>query len=47
MAAVLERMFKLAERGTTVRRELLGGVTTFMTMAYILLVFRYARQAAA
>jgi adenine/guanine/hypoxanthine permease len=35
---VLERLFKLAENGTTVRRELLGGVTTFMTMAYIVVV---------
>ena len=31
-------MFKIAERRTTVRRELLGGLTTFMTMAYIVVV---------
>jgi AGZA family xanthine/uracil permease-like MFS transporter len=36
--AVLERLFKLRERGTTVRVELLGGVTTFVTMAYIIVV---------
>jgi AGZA family xanthine/uracil permease-like MFS transporter len=36
--AVIERLFKLAENQTTVRRELLGGLTTFMTMAYIIAV---------
>jgi len=35
---VIERFFKLAENQTTVRRELLGGLTTFMTMAYIIAV---------
>ena len=35
-AGWLERRFRLGERGTTVRRELLAGVTTFMTMGYIL-----------
>jgi adenine/guanine/hypoxanthine permease len=30
--------FPLAERGTTVRREVLGGATTFATMAYIVIV---------
>lgn len=34
----LERRFRLAERGTSVRIEVTGGVTTFLTMAYILLV---------
>jgi len=34
----LERTFKLAEAGTTVRTEVLAGLTTFMTMAYILAV---------
>jgi AGZA family xanthine/uracil permease-like MFS transporter len=34
----LERRFRLAEHGTTVRTELLGGATTFLTMAYILVV---------
>jgi adenine/guanine/hypoxanthine permease len=38
MAAAVERYFQLAEHGTTVRREVLGGVTTFMTMAYIIVV---------
>lgn len=35
---MLERVFKLRERGTTVRTELLGGATTFITMAYIIVV---------
>jgi AGZA family xanthine/uracil permease-like MFS transporter len=35
---LLERYFKLAENQTTVRQELLGGVTTFITMAYIVVV---------
>ena len=30
--------FKLKDHGTTVRREVLAGITTFMTMAYILAV---------
>jgi AGZA family xanthine/uracil permease-like MFS transporter len=34
----LERKFALAERGTTVRTETLAGVTTFLTMAYIIFV---------
>ena len=31
-------MFRLAESGTTVRTEVLAGVTTFLTMAYIVFV---------
>jgi AGZA family xanthine/uracil permease-like MFS transporter len=38
MTAWLERTFRLSENGTTVRRELLGGATTFMTMSYIIFV---------
>lgn len=38
MGAWIERYFLLAENRTTVRRELLGGLTTFMTMAYIIAV---------
>src|SRR3712207_2944675 len=34
----LERRFRLAERGSSVRVEALGGLTTFLTMAYILFV---------
>lgn len=35
---VLERIFKLSENNTNVRTEVLAGITTFMTMAYILVV---------
>ena len=35
---MLERLFKLSENQTTVRRELLAGLTTFVTMAYIIVV---------
>ncbi|WP_444310543.1 NCS2 family permease, partial [Megasphaera sp.] len=34
----LDRFFHLSENGTTVRTEILAGITTFMTMAYILAV---------
>lgn len=34
----LETTFKLKENGTTVKTEILAGVTTFMTMSYILVV---------
>src|SRR5688572_11320783 len=30
--------FQLAERGTTVRTEVIGGITTFLTMSYIVFV---------
>jgi len=35
---MLERLFKLKENGTAVRTEVLAGFTTFLTMAYIILV---------
>ncbi len=35
---MLERLFKLSENGTNVRTELLAGLTTFLTMAYIAFV---------
>lgn len=34
----MEKLFKLKERGTTVSREIIGGITTFLAMAYILAV---------
>ncbi|MGH8809209.1 MAG: NCS2 family permease, partial [Noviherbaspirillum sp.] len=34
----VERFFKLKEQGTDVRTELLAGLTTFLTMAYIIFV---------
>lgn len=38
MTALLERWFSLAKSGTTVRTELFAGLTTFLTMAYIVIV---------
>ena len=34
----MERFFKLKENDTNVRQEVVAGITTFMTMAYILIV---------
>lgn len=34
----MERYFKLSEKGSTVRTEVIAGVTTFLTMAYIIFV---------
>ena len=34
----LEKMFHLKENNTTVKTEIMAGVTSFMTMAYILAV---------
>src|ERR1043166_7491677 len=34
----MERLFRLSENHTTVRTEVLSGVTTFLTMAYIIVV---------
>ena len=38
MNSLCEKFFKLREHGTNVKTEFLAGVTTFMTMAYILAV---------
>ena len=38
LGALLERQFHLKEFGTTARTEVLAGVTTFLTMAYIIFV---------
>jgi len=38
MSNGLDRYFRLRENHTTVRTELLGGATTFMTMSYIIFV---------
>ncbi|MBQ7924826.1 MAG: NCS2 family permease [Lachnospiraceae bacterium] len=35
---MLEKFFKLKENGTDIKTEILAGITTFMTMAYILAV---------
>jgi xanthine/uracil/vitamin C permease (AzgA family) len=34
----MEKFFKLTENGTTVKTEVIAGITTFATMAYILAV---------
>ncbi|MFM1543647.1 NCS2 family permease [Helcococcus ovis] len=34
----MEKFFKLKENGTNIRTEIIAGITTFMTMAYILFV---------
>lgn len=35
---MIDRYFKLAENRTSVKQEILGGLTTFVTMAYIIVV---------
>ena len=35
---VLDKFFKVKERGSTIKTEVLGGLTTFLTMAYIVFV---------
>jgi AGZA family xanthine/uracil permease-like MFS transporter len=35
---MLDAFFGIARRGSTLRREIVGGVTTFVTMAYIIVV---------
>lgn len=37
-AGIIERLFQLKAHGTNVRTELIAGVTTFLTMAYIIFV---------
>ena len=32
----MEKLFKLKEHGTTIRTEIVAGITTFLTMAYII-----------
>jgi adenine/guanine/hypoxanthine permease len=36
--SLLQRLFRLNEHGTSVRTELLAGVTTFLTMSYIVFI---------
>src|SRR3981189_453547 len=35
---LIDRYFKLAKNKTTIKQEMLGGLTTFVTMAYIIVV---------
>lgn len=36
--SILERMFRISERGSNVGREVRGGITTFFAMAYIVIL---------
>ena len=36
--SAVDRYFRITARGSTVRREVRGGVVTFMTMAYIVVL---------
>ena len=38
MKKLLEKIFKLKENNTTIKTEIIAGITTFLTMAYILAV---------
>src|SRR5262245_3202066 len=38
MYEFLNKRFRLAEANTTIRTEVLAGITTFMTMSYIIFV---------
>lgn len=38
MTSTLERYFKISHRGSTIGREVRGGVVTFLTMAYIIVL---------
>ena len=38
MMSFLERQFKISERGSSIRTEILSGVVTFVTMSYIVFV---------
>ncbi|MFO7703612.1 MAG: hypothetical protein R6V43_00525, partial [Halopseudomonas sp.] len=35
---MLEKLFQLTAHGTNVRTEIIAGLTTFLTMAYIIFV---------
>ena len=41
METSLEQRFKIRETGSTLRTELIVGITTLMTMAYIIFVTGY------
>ena len=45
----MDKFFKITERGSTVGREVRGGVVTFFTMAYIIvlnpLILGFAKDA--
>ena len=41
---MLEKIFKLKENNTTARTEIIAGLTTFMTMAYLIALNPNPRQ---
>ena len=38
LTVMLDRIFQLPQNNTNIRREMLAGLTTFRTMAYIIFV---------
>ena len=42
----MDKYFKITEIGSTYKKEIIGGITTFMTMAYILIVHPKIMEAA-
>jgi len=38
MNSALDKIFRLKKHGTNVKTEVLAGITTFLTMAYIIIV---------
>ena len=47
MEAAIERFFKVGERGSSLGTEVMAGLTTFLTMAYIVAVTPAMMEAAA
>lgn len=47
MEAAIERFFKIGERGSSLGTEVMAGLTTFLTMAYIVAVNPAMMEAAA
>ena len=47
MKKFLELHFKLSENNTNIKKEAIGGTTTFMTMSYIIFVQPLVLSAAA
>ena len=45
MKQKLDNYFKISERGSTISTELIGGATTFATMAYILAYMTWSMSA--
>ena len=36
--SIMDKFFKISERGSTIKTEIMAGLTTFFAMAYIVLV---------